>query len=561
MSAIRGKVVKRGDPEYEKCRYQYASTSMDAEALKPAMIVYPDDDGDIKASLAYARRNNVAVAVSSGGHSYCGASSTGGDNIQINLSGRFAKVRDYTYTRIKFLNDIEVELGAGARLGDIFNACKERMLFFPHGQCVGVCIGGHIQSSGHSVVGRMFGRVADFVVRFSIILADGTTRVVRRECDGDADLWFAFFGGSPGNFGVLTQVVIRCLRDVDHPRSRLLNVILPYNRRKLESILKTQHAVNDDGCAKDMQISITVSRELRKSPIPILDPKTLDDVMSVFYKNTHPHKPMAIIILTVCYGNSGGPSQDDSYVGSIFDRFLGLLNGFERLVNRLMRDRFKTFLGQRVPMSIASGAVMYWNQREYNLSAFKQAYLGNSRTLSAPRAELGGQPLHKWLAGKVDDTHGFPHVLLHRTVRIVFQYICFEDRKEPMILGEKWRVRKLAVERGNTHDLIYDVFYNPRVDLKYARRLAHDMAEKVQSNALGLVENSNECQMTMMGPIALDGRHPILDEVRRFYYADEGVYRKVLGVKRAVDPKHLFSPNTFCVGASRHGGPFYGQRI
>jgi hypothetical protein len=44
-----------------------------------------------------------------------------------------------------------------------------------------------------------------------------------------------------------------------------------------------------------------------------------------------------------------------------------------------------------------------------------------------------------------------------------------------------------------------------------------------------------------------------LDRERAHYFQSEEVYRRVLAVKRAVDPVGVFSANGFCVGAGRRG--------
>jgi hypothetical protein len=45
-----------------------------------------------------------------------------------------------------------------------------------------------------------------------------------------------------------------------------------------------------------------------------------------------------------------------------------------------------------------------------------------------------------------------------------------------------------------------------------------------------------------------------LDALRRHYFDSEEVYRKVLVAKRKYDPDDVFTPNEFCVGASKKFG-------
>lgn len=57
--------------------------------MNPSLIVRPKHDEDVIRAVNWARDNQVAVAVKSGGHQYSGASSTSGNNIQIDLSNTY----------------------------------------------------------------------------------------------------------------------------------------------------------------------------------------------------------------------------------------------------------------------------------------------------------------------------------------------------------------------------------------------------------------------------------------------------------------------------------------
>ncbi|KAF9272313.1 hypothetical protein BGZ88_004984, partial [Linnemannia elongata] len=59
-----------------------------------------------------------------------------------------------------------------------------------------------------------------YVQKVRIITADGQVRWVERGRTEDKDLLYAILGGSPGNFGVLTDVTLNVLKDEDHPESR-----------------------------------------------------------------------------------------------------------------------------------------------------------------------------------------------------------------------------------------------------------------------------------------------------------------------------------------------------
>lgn len=57
--------------------------------MDPAVIIQPKSKEDIKAAVKHAKEKGVAVATRTGGHQYSGASSTGGNNIQLDLERSF----------------------------------------------------------------------------------------------------------------------------------------------------------------------------------------------------------------------------------------------------------------------------------------------------------------------------------------------------------------------------------------------------------------------------------------------------------------------------------------
>ena len=151
-----------------------------------------------------------------------------------------------------------------------FNARLSALgLFVPHGQCSHVRLGGHFQTGGYGQLARSFGLFGDHVVGFEIIMADGVRRTVMRDspetaaADGsavsDRDLFFAVLGGSPGNFGVITHLHLRPLRDKDYPSSRGLKILLHYSRDVVEKLLVLlSEMIDDPDYSGDYDFSITV---------------------------------------------------------------------------------------------------------------------------------------------------------------------------------------------------------------------------------------------------------------------------------------------------------------
>jgi FAD/FMN-containing dehydrogenase len=79
ISGITGTQYPKVTGEYEKRKYQYATSSYETErGMEPALIIYPTNKNDIALALKYAKSQNIAVAIRTGGHQYSGASSTQG---------------------------------------------------------------------------------------------------------------------------------------------------------------------------------------------------------------------------------------------------------------------------------------------------------------------------------------------------------------------------------------------------------------------------------------------------------------------------------------------------
>jgi FAD/FMN-containing dehydrogenase len=138
---FEGEVIIRDDNEYYKEQsYQYASSSyLEESIIQPAFIIKAKNESDMIKAIKYASDQRIAVAVRTGGHQYSGASSTNGNNIQLDLSE--------TYKDFKWDNEdcTEVTFGVSFSVGEFNAKLREKNRFVPHGQCQYVYMGGHIQ--------------------------------------------------------------------------------------------------------------------------------------------------------------------------------------------------------------------------------------------------------------------------------------------------------------------------------------------------------------------------------------------------------------------------------
>jgi FAD/FMN-containing dehydrogenase len=194
QGAIAGTVVLPESSDYESVR-KPAMARFDS--VRPAGVVLSRTPADVSATIAFARRVGLETAVRSGGHSVAGRSSTEGIVIDVTP-----------------MSSVSVEsgvatVGAGARLGDLYDALQEHGLTIPAGCGPSVGIGGLTLGGGLGILGRKHGLTCDHLLRADVVLADG--RLV--ECDEhhDEELFWALRGAGGGNFGVVTSFVFRTL--------------------------------------------------------------------------------------------------------------------------------------------------------------------------------------------------------------------------------------------------------------------------------------------------------------------------------------------------------------
>ncbi|MFZ4720597.1 MAG: FAD-binding oxidoreductase [Ilumatobacteraceae bacterium] len=557
---------------YREHAYQYATTSRPAAEMSPALVVFVADDDDIVKAIEYARAHKIGVAVRSGGHQYIGSSSAGGDNIQIDLSGRLAAHPALYPYRQHFIDEAErsITLGAGLSVDDVCDLSIAHGIFFPHGECCGVHVGGHSQTGGFSVITPTFGVMIDFVLRFDIILPDGTKRTVRTDSDDplDKDLRFAVFGGSPGNFGVVTSITVRYLLDSDFPESRCFKAAWVYRKETLQELVQIVNEINDDPERyPDFGLSVmALGSEFDKETKWLhLEPETFDDEM----QKRHPelvgsdrfHWLVPGIVVYGVWTNSKGAGQYDDAVKEVFDRFkrVGwMMPSF--LVNKLFPSDDLNDASKPMAMSKILQALTFENPREFNLSAKKLAWFGkNTTSMSKPNDQLGGKTFAEWAADKVSEIECITGLFKYRSMRAAIQV---------GMLGGQGLTRgyKYKDPRGHEHQnepttalshrdcnywFAFDIFYNPNVKGAYEKTIAFTdaLAAEVMNNKIGLWEDGRERRL-MLGPMLISTETAVLDYQWKLYFDDQPTYERLLAIKASLDPDHVFTPNLFCVGAT-----------
>ena len=174
--------------------YERASRPFNArfDQSRPLVIVHCADPQDVAQTLAFVRRHGLEHATRCGGHSFAGGSSTGG--LLIDVSPMRSVSVDGAVARI----------GAGASLGEVYEALHEHGLAIPGGTCPPVGIGGLTLGGGLGILGRKYGVTSDRLIGAEVVLADG--QVVRCDEHHDGDLFWALRGAGAGTLGVVTSL-------------------------------------------------------------------------------------------------------------------------------------------------------------------------------------------------------------------------------------------------------------------------------------------------------------------------------------------------------------------
>jgi FAD/FMN-containing dehydrogenase len=165
------------------------------EDPRPRAIVRCSGAADVAEAIAHARAEGLPLAVRSGGHCFGGRSSTDGLLIDVGPMHEVA------------LSGGVATIGAGARLGQVYDVLAAEGLTIAGGCGPTVGIAGLTLGGGLGILGRRHGLTCDQLLGAEVVLADG--RTVRADAEQHADLFWALRGGGGGRFGVVTELSLR----------------------------------------------------------------------------------------------------------------------------------------------------------------------------------------------------------------------------------------------------------------------------------------------------------------------------------------------------------------
>ncbi|HYH89996.1 MAG TPA: FAD-binding oxidoreductase [Solirubrobacteraceae bacterium] len=160
--------------------------------ILPAVAFSCTGAQQVAEAIAHARAKRLPLTVRSGGHCFAGRSSTAGVLIDVSPMSTVAVAEG------------RATIGAGALLGDVYDALDAHGVTIPAGCGPTVGISGLTLGGGVGILGRVHGLTADALVAAEVVLADG--RAVR--CDGyeEADLFWALRGAGGARVGVVTSL-------------------------------------------------------------------------------------------------------------------------------------------------------------------------------------------------------------------------------------------------------------------------------------------------------------------------------------------------------------------
>jgi FAD/FMN-containing dehydrogenase len=188
-STFGGQLIRPEDPGYDEARSVF-NGMIDK---RPALIARCSGPADVQSALAYAREQDLVVAVRGGGHSTAGHSCCD-DGIVID-TGPIKGIEIDTEARTG-------RFGAGLNWGELDAGTQEHGLAVTGGRVTHTGVAGLTLGSGSGWIERKYGPTCESMISAEVVTADG--RVLRASADENAELFWGLKGGG-GNFGVVTE--------------------------------------------------------------------------------------------------------------------------------------------------------------------------------------------------------------------------------------------------------------------------------------------------------------------------------------------------------------------
>jgi len=556
-----GYVSIREDCNYDVSTYQYATTSQPKEKIQPKAIIYVANDNDIFKAINYAKHNDIGIAVRSGGHHYIGASSCEMNNIQLDLSGkRCSSLEEYPYHFFKYNKETNlISCGPAITLQYYARKLMEFGLFTPYGECPDVHMGGHCQTGGVSFISPSFGILADYIESITLILADNkdpdnvARKIVIPRNTTDpylADIFYSTLGGSPGNFGVLTEVQIKPLKDSNYSDARGCLYAFPYSKQRLQRFLDLNSEYIENSLPIDYCYTVMVTSSSMCSMPEKMDNHMMYNEPDIFFsrdfnkdeiksmKNKYRSPSSAIIVYGFWANIDKIPYKENKDAQRFFERIIeiGKPETFiERIKCNLLRRHLKKHnIGfSEIDIMPVSKMMFKWAVpivREYPLKFLKYDILGN-------RTDLKTTGYARHMVNIIDD------VVKSKHCKQFPQFAPTGDGfRYPPDNKTSYSWRELSTGMSGV-----TIFYPSKDEesLKVVDKWYKDLKECVGTEN-SLYATQHQC--FIWAPLPQTGWN--LDADWKYYFDSKEKYLRVLRTKKLTDPYDVFTANLFCVGAS-----------
>jgi FAD/FMN-containing dehydrogenase len=238
---------------------------------RPALIARPQTPQEVAAAIAYARAENLLLAVRAGGHSMPGHS-TCDDGLVIDLRALDRVTVDPVRKR--------ATVGGGALLGDLDRATQQHGLVVPAGVVSHTGVAGLTLGGGVGRLMRRFGLTIDSLLSADVVTADG--KILRTSKDQHPELFWALRGGG-GNFGVVTEFEFAL-----HELSELLILATFHPLDEARKVIERGRREIADPAARDELLWTSFLR--RANDVPWIPPELVGrhGIMSLVEWSGHP---------------------------------------------------------------------------------------------------------------------------------------------------------------------------------------------------------------------------------------------------------------------------------
>ncbi len=513
-SRFKGQWFIIGDAEYPQKRRQYATTSFEEAKVSPRIILYAADEGDIQKAMALCRNLKMATAVRTGGHQYCGYSSTAPANMQIDLSKTFT---EYHYDKKKNV----LRCGVSHALGHWAAKNHKHKIYLPMGMCAHVHLGGHVHTGGWGMVARSHGILADHVLAFDIILASGQKEHIERPVQGQTsqhndDVYYAVLGGGKGgDFGIVTHWEFRPLRDADYPNSACYTFLWLWSKEKMQRVVNRMAELSKL-CAKgkvpyDYEFMLTITGFGYMNLLPEWIEKALQELG--FGDDSIPIPPL--IHMWMCFTNKDG--KDVKFDDQWFESFTAEdVCGEPLLAHRLPKTAVSKGLAEHFIMK---------QDREMDYPFVKRFRV----TMGLPDG------FANTYTERMSEITNFPELLCQHLVSQMQIYAggAVAKNGKAGITSYSWREQAFAMS--------HDSFYSDDRFCGDERQNAEQWQTENDEVFIGQKAFA-EADMRMFAYTFGDR---VLEDVWQCFYDSEEKYERLRRIKGQLDPDGLFSADQF----------------